>query len=87
MTAPETFYLVTTTFSELGWGSEGDPTSSRQDAFDLYADGRNEGRAPQVFRIETRADGRRAISEITEDMETELYSVLRKRGLEYGEVA
>lgn len=69
MNAPDTFYLVTTTFPEMGWASANDVTTIRNQAYDDYAEARDEGRPAQVWMIETRSDGRRAISEITEDME------------------
>ncbi|MEL6411698.1 MAG: hypothetical protein AAFQ38_14975 [Pseudomonadota bacterium] len=87
MTAPETFYLVTTTFPEMGWANAGDVTAIRDRAYDDYAEVRSEGRTAQVWMIETRADGRRAISEITEEMENELQRICAQRDLDIPEVA
>ena len=75
MQTPEIFYLVTTRFPTLGntWGATGDPVEDRDEAFNQYADAKQDGQPNTVaFRCETRGDGTWSMVDISAEFDAEI---------------
>lgn len=52
MTIPSTFYLVTTDYARLGFGSAGDATTVFDDAVDQYVECRNDEQPAVVWQCQ-----------------------------------
>lgn len=83
MNTPETFYFVTANYPDpIGFGSTGDATPYRDDAYDQFADAAIEGELPTAFMVERKANGAPFITDITEDFANELRETMAFRDLD-----
>lgn len=84
-----TIYFTATDFGEMGLGSAGDITASRDDAYDQYAAAVMDGQPTRSFMVEFDGDNNslETATEITDQFREELKLICEKRGLDFPEVA
>lgn len=76
------FYIVTTQWPTQGFGSAGDVTTSRDTAYDQFADMLMNGQSDtRVFHIEFAANVPVHTEELTADMLAEFNAICEARGL------